>query len=228
MGRQTFMHSTWALVAQGLAYIDFSQPAPENWTLEITDAGTKALREDEYVPDNVPAYLKRVAEDIPSLGAIPQLYLEEALRSFTAQQYIAATMMLGVAAEAVFYDCAGAFADWTPDSSGAALKEILNKEGRPFTFKFEEFRKRLNAHKSSFPAELVQTLDITLNSVVDLFLVVRNQVGHPSGVTVPRENVFQYLVVFPMLAKRFYAIRAFCTVNTAASAAPTGQAGTPA
>jgi hypothetical protein len=36
------MEAIWALVAQGLAYIDFWQPAPENWQLRLTEAGANA------------------------------------------------------------------------------------------------------------------------------------------------------------------------------------------
>ena len=34
-----FMQLVLALTANGLCYIDFPQHAPENWTLELTDAG---------------------------------------------------------------------------------------------------------------------------------------------------------------------------------------------
>ena len=211
--RAAFMEAVWALVARGLAYIDFSQPAPENWTLELTDAGERAIADNSYIPDNAPAYLKRIAEDIPGLTATARLYLEEALRAFTTRNYLSATLMLGVSAEAVFYDAAYAFCDWTPDGSGAKLKELLDRESYAYVRKFEDFQKRLLVHKPSLPGDFQQNLDLNLNSLLELLRLARNDVGHPTGVSVPRENAFQYLVIFPMLARRLYGIRAFCIAN---------------
>lgn len=212
--RYQFMKAMWSLVSQGLAYIDITQPAPENWTLELTEAGEVALDDSRFVPDNVPAYLKKIAEEIPQLAKIPKSYLDEALRTYTARCYVASSMMLGVAAEAIVLDAAEAFAKWTPDGSGNALNMKLQKSTVPYVQKFEEFRKRLPPHKSNLPGELQQNLDLTLISLIDLLRVTRNSVGHPTGASVSRESAFQYLVVFPMFAKRLYILRDWCRNET--------------
>ena len=46
------MEAVWALVGQGLAYIDYSQSAVENWSLHLTDAGHAAADDEEVNPDN--------------------------------------------------------------------------------------------------------------------------------------------------------------------------------
>lgn len=208
-----FFRAVWGLVAQGLAYIDFSQPDSENWTLELTDAGRRAAEDSKYIPDRVPSYLKKIAEDLPGLGATPRLYLQEALRCYVGANYIASAMMLGVASEAAFYDVAYSFCAWTPDASGERLKEILDKDTKAYIQKFVDFRARLETHKSAHPTDLQQNLDLHLNSVMELFRLVRNQVGHPTGVAVKREDAFQYLVIFPTFARRFYFLKAFFDEN---------------
>lgn len=209
-----FMQLVWALVASGLCFINFSQPASENWTLEITNAGRAALEDGNFTPDNVPAYLKKIAADIPDLSATANLYLSESLRSYTSQNYLAATMMLGVAAEAIFYESAEAFADWTPDGSGTNLKALLADPKISYIRKFDEFQKRLSPLKPSLPVDFRQNLDLNLNSILELLRLVRNDVGHPTGITIARDNAFQYLVIFPMLAKRLYALRQHCLPST--------------
>lgn len=209
-----FMQLVWALTANGLCFIDFSQSAPENWTLELTTAGRSALEDESFIPDNVPAYLKKIAADIPDLSATANLYLSESLRSYTSRNYLAATMMLGVAAEAIFYESAEAFADWTPDRSGAKLKALLADPKISYIRKFDEFQKRLSPLKSSLPADFQQNLDLNINSILELLRLARNDVGHPTGLTVAHDNAFQYLVVFPMLAKRLYALRKHCISGT--------------
>ncbi len=47
LSRSLFMQAVWGVVSRGLAYIDFSQPAPENWTLELTERGQTALDEGQ-------------------------------------------------------------------------------------------------------------------------------------------------------------------------------------
>lgn len=211
------MQAVWGVVSRGLAYIDFSQPAPENWTLELTERGQTALDEGQYIPDNVPAYLRKIAADVPDLSQTANLYLQEALGSYSAGNYLAATMMIGVAAEAIFYEAAEAFAAWTPDGSGKNLADLLNKPEKAYIQKFVEFRKRIPPLQNHFPSDLQQNLDLNLNSILELLRLARNNVGHPTGIQMNRENAFQHIVLFPMLAKRLYDIRNFCQKPTAAS-----------
>lgn len=210
LGGQAVMELVWTMVSRGFAYIDTSQPSPTYWTVQLTERGIRALDDSGSNPDDVPAYLTKLAEKVPGLSPTAKLYLEEALRCYSTDNHLAATMMLGVATEAVFYDTALSFADWIPDGSGAKLHELLERPGAAFVHKFSEFQKRVAVHKSAIPADLAQNVDLSMNSLLELIRLARNEVGHPTGVTVARENCFQYLVVFPLLAGRLYAIRQHC------------------
>ncbi len=151
---------------------------------------------------------------MPDLSATANLYVQESLRSYASGNYLAATMMIGVAAEAIFYEAADAFAKWTPDASGKNLKDLLDKPEKAYIQKFVEFRKRVVPFQPKFPGDLQQNLDLNMNSILELLRLARNDVGHPTGVHISRENAFQHIILFPMLAKRLYDIRNFCQTAT--------------
>jgi len=204
------MRAVWSLVAKRLIYIDYTQPHPENWSICLTPRGAEAADDASLNPDNVPRYLKKVTEDVPHLSEISQLYLREALQAYTGDCFLASTMMLGVASEAMFYDVAESFAKWLNTESGKKLTEILAKESIPYIHKFVEFQKRLLASKGQLPPALQQNLDLNINSVLELLRLARNDVGHPTGIKMERHDAFQYLLLFPGLARRLHEIKTFC------------------
>ena len=206
-GGQSIMQAVWSLVARRLAYIDYSQPDSSNWSVKLTERGWEAVNDSNLNPDDIPLYLRRVATDIPELGSIPRFYLDEALRAYSSDCFSASTMMLGVAAEAVFFDVATPFATWLNSRAGKALAEILEKPTVAYVQKFVEFQKRLAASKGDLPAPLQQNLDLNINSVLELLRLARNEVGHPTGIQVDRHSAFQYLVIFPGLAQRLYDLK---------------------
>jgi hypothetical protein len=61
------MEGVWSLIVQGLAYIDYSQPAAENWMLHLTEAGRAAASDEEVTPDDPGGYLRRLIVEIPEL-----------------------------------------------------------------------------------------------------------------------------------------------------------------
>jgi len=206
-GSHDIMRAVWSLVARRLAYIDYSQSASSNWSVKLTERGRDAANDSNLNPDNIPLYLKRVATDIPDLGSIAHFYLDEALRAYSSDCFSASTMMLGVAAEAAFYDVATPFALWLDSTGGTALTEILAKPTVAYVQKFVEFQKRLAASKGHLPSSLQQNLDLNINSVLELLRLARNDVGHPTGIQIDRHSAFQHLVIFPGLAQRLYDLK---------------------
>ena len=209
VSRNELMQVVWSLVARRLIYIDYTQPASSNWSIHLTERGAEAASDSNLNPDNIPLYLKQVASGIPDLTEIPKFYLDEALRAYSSECYSASTMMLGVAAEAVFYDVAAPFAAWLKNSGGQALSDILSKSTIAYIQKFIEFQKRLAASKGHLPPPLQQNLDLNINSVLELLRLARNDTGHPTGIQVDRHSSFQYLVLFPGLARRLYDLKRF-------------------
>lgn len=199
----------WGLVARGLAYIDITQSAPENWSLELTAAGAAALKDEAYNPDDPSGYLSRLYADVPGLAPLAKQYVEEALSSYYHQVYLSSTVMLGVAAEAIFLDVAAEFAGWVGGNTGQNLTKSLQSPKVAYVRKFEEFRKRLLSASPKLPNNLSDGLDLQLNAVLDLLRVNRNQAGHPTGVRIERDDAFVNLRMFARLAHRMYELKAF-------------------
>jgi hypothetical protein len=204
--QQQILAAYWSLVAQGLAYIDMNQPAPENWQLRLTASGQAAVEDSEINPDDPAGYLGRLFASVPMLGAIPRLYIDEAVRTYTGRAYLACTVMLGVAAEAVFRDVAPAFVSWSQPRA-TQLERLLGSPQVPYAKAFAEFRRRLDDQKHRLPSELRDALDVHLNSVLDLLRTSRNDAGHPTGTAFGRDDCFVALRVFERLSGRMYSLK---------------------
>jgi hypothetical protein len=69
----------------------------------ITSYGQKVLQENKIIPHDPDNYLADLNKTIPKLDKLVLMYLEESIQYFLKNNQIASSVMLGVAAEAVFY-----------------------------------------------------------------------------------------------------------------------------
>ena len=120
------MEGVWSLIGQGLAYIDYSQPAAENWMLNLTEAGRAAASDEEVTPDDRGGYLRRLIVEIPELTPLVKSYAEEALFAYNARLYRASAVMLGVASEAAVLEVALALAGAMNDAEAKPYLETIN------------------------------------------------------------------------------------------------------
>ena len=192
------------MVSQGLAFIDITQSAPENWELRLTHAGIAAVRDEDYNPDDASGYLEKLSRDIPGLSQTTATYLREAVRSYAGGLYLAATVMVGVASEAAVLEMAGALAARFNDD---ALKTTLANARISYYKKFQEIRKMLESSKAALPAELTDGMSLLFESVLDLLRVNRNDAGHPSGKHFGRDDCFIALRMASRYLQRIYALK---------------------
>lgn len=211
------MAAIWALIGQGLAYIDFAQPAPENWTLGLTEAGARALQDRGMNPDNSGEYLTRLAAMVPDATPTVLRYAGEAVASYNGRCYLASAVMLGVASEAGFLEMALAFGAWLPEAQGAKFDQLIRSPRMNYIAKFAEFRKRIEPRRSQLPAELSDGMSLTLDSVLDLLRVFRNDAGHPTGKQISREDAFINLQMFARYLQKLYALKAFFETTSPAT-----------
>lgn len=201
------LEAYWSLISQGLAYIDMTQPAPENWTLELTGAGYAAVKDQEFNPDDPSGYLSALYSKVPSSSDLVRLYINEAVRTYTNRCYLSCTVMLGVAAEACFMEVAHSFVNWLGEGKSEKLSKLLSNPRTNYIQRFLEFRKKLDQEKNLLPSELKDGLDIQLGAVLDLLRVSRNDAGHPTGKQLYREDCFTALRVFARLLHRLYSLK---------------------
>jgi hypothetical protein len=209
VAKEAFMEAVWALISQGLAFIDFSQSAPENWELKLTRAGQEAAFDQGFNPDNAGQYLRKLQETIPDLSSLVLRYTHEAVHSYVNRCYLASAVMLGVASEAAFFDLAEAFANWLPESEDSKFRKILDNPRKHYISKFEEFRKRIQSHKSKLPPQLADNMALMMDSILDLLRIYRNDAAHPTGKEIERGDAQINLQMFARYLKRMYDLKAF-------------------
>ena len=198
------MEGVWSLIGQGLAYIDYSQPAAENWSLYLTEAGRAAASDEEVTPDDPGGYLRRLIVEIPEVTPLVKSYAEEALLAYNARLYRASAVMLGVASEAAVLEVALALAGVMNDTEAKPYLETIHARKQNFVAKFEVFAQKLRSKKSLLPEDLA---DLTLNAVTDLLRVSRNDAGHPTGRGVDRDDCFIHLRMFVRYARKLYSLK---------------------
>lgn len=198
----------WSFVGKGLVYIDIYQPAPENWSWRLTNAGMESAKDEQFNPDDPERYLLRLQSNVPDLSDLVHMYAKEAVHCYTHENYLASAVMLGVASEAAFLEMAQASTTWL-GSSGKKLQEILDNPQQPYVKKFGEFRKRIEPQKSQIPSELTDGMSLTFDSVLDLLRISRNEAGHPTGRSILREDQYIALQMFGRYLKKLYDLKAF-------------------
>jgi hypothetical protein len=203
-----FHQAFWSLVAQGLAYIDMSQSAAENWTLKLTPAGIAAVQDEDYNPDDASGYLMRLAKDVPGLSPVTTTYVREAVRSYTARNYLASTVMLVVASEAAMLEMAERLAQHYNDT---VLQSTLDDARIPYNRKFQEVRKLIDAKKQDLPLKLRDGMSLTFDSVLDLLRVNRNDAGHPTGKQFDRDDCYIALRMAIRYLKKIASLTTFLT-----------------
>ena len=93
-------------VGQGLAFIDYSQPAAENWSLHRTDAGRAAAVDMDVNPDDPSGYLRRLMADVAAIRTTAELTRRRPSTGTHARLYRPSAVMLGVASEAAVLEVA--------------------------------------------------------------------------------------------------------------------------
>lgn len=170
----------WGLVGDGLVFLDTAGQGSgtDNWRWRLSADGERVATGGTWEPRNPDGYLDRIRREIPDLDDLVELYLTEALQSFNGRCYLAASVMLGVAAERAFLVMAETYAASSMAGAPAMAKELARPRGNYFTL-WTEFRKRVEPVRQELPNGLADAL--TLDAVADLIRLTRNEVGHPTG-----------------------------------------------
>jgi len=202
----------WNLLGKGLVYIDISQRSPEHWEWRLTGTGIKSANDEQFNPDDPERYLERLKKNVPEISPIVYQYSNEAVNCYYNQCYLASAVMLGAASEAVFLELAEASIPWL-EGCGDGLQVILENPRQQYVNKFREFRKRLESRKMHLPSEIADKLSITFDSLLDQYRLVRNEIGHPSGKTITREDQYISLQMFGRYLQTVYKMKSFFLGN---------------
>jgi hypothetical protein len=210
LGPRQVMEILWQLVAEGLVFIDYTQPAAENWEWALSERGRRLVEtEADYEPDDPEGYLEALRSKIPDLDELVLLYTHEALMAYEARCYLASTVMLGVASERAFQLLGEAFASWLPKEEAEKFRKTFDNPRNNYITKFKEFRKRIEPRKRDIPPEFSDNMALNLDSIQDLLRINRNEAGHPTGRRIDRGEAYSNLKVFAYHLAKIYALKTF-------------------
>jgi len=199
--------AVWYLVSRGLVYIDYLQDNKFHWKIVITDMGIKAANDEEPNPDFVDLYLTQLHSKAPNISDIVYRYAREGCLNYTNQCFLSSSVMLGVASEAAFIEMANSFAKWKNIQDGEVYGRLINNPTRSLNDKFKQFRNKLEPNRKDLPRDLEDNLTLTLDSILDLLRIARNDSGHPTGRSVSADDVRMHLVIFGSYLSRIYGLK---------------------
>jgi hypothetical protein len=199
------------LLAQGLIAPGSDPSNTKLPFFHITEYGTSvldALPANPYFP---PKYLLHLKEQLPGADATVLAYMNESLESFARGNHIAATVMLGIAAERVFLLLCNSLVAAIQDT--AEMKKFQQSlDRRAMKPKLDWVNHKFQSiHAPGFPDNAA----IMVTTVYDLLRFQRNELGHPRETppSISRPDAFVNLQVFPRYYVVAEQVRSFLASN---------------
>ncbi|MGY4169906.1 hypothetical protein ACVIM8_003979 [Bradyrhizobium sp. USDA 4529] len=202
--RDKLLEIFWDLFRQGVITLGLNDNNPQWPWFRLSRFGASDAARQPFRFHDTTSYIAMVSNAVPDLLPASEMYLEEAVAAFYSGCFLAATVMLGVAAEAEFLrliDVANKNAKIGKSFDKATKERFIRS-------KIEAFRKGLDLHLKSLSDAAKEDLDINLNAVQSILRIARNGAGHPSGAAPPsREQVYINLQIFVPYAVQVARLR---------------------
>ena len=202
--RDKLLEIFWDLFRQGVITLGLNDSNPQWPWFRLSRFGASDAARQPFRFHDTTSYIAMVSKAVPDLLPTSRMYLEEAVAAFYSGCFLAATVMMGVAAEAEFLrliDVASKNATISASFAKADKERFIRA-------KIEAFRKGLAPHLKSLPDAAKEDLDITLNAIQSILRIARYGAGHPSGTAPPsREQVYINLQIFVPYATQVFRLR---------------------
>lgn len=194
----------WDLVANGLAMPGNRNGQDNNlpW-LCATDYGIACAQEGRQLPIDSEGFIEGM--DLNHVDDIIRLYIEEAVSTFSSRNYLAASAMAGCALERAILVMTDAYLSKIPSGKKPAYKtEVLSAQ--KIKTRFDNFLKFLedNGIKKALPRSTQETLDSLFPAIVNLIRITRNDVGHPTGREMDRDEAEALIYLLKTAIKFVY------------------------
>lgn len=202
--RDKILEIFWDLFRQGVITLGLNDNNPQWPWFRLSRFGEKEDARQPFRFHDTSSYIAMITKAAPDLLPSTKMYLDEAVAAFYSGCFLAATVMLGVAAEAEFLRLID-----VANANGAIGRSFDQaKRERFIRAKIEAFRKGLAPHLKTLPGAATEDLDINLNAVQSIIRIARNEAGHPSGASAPsREQVYVNLQIFVHYADQVGRLR---------------------
>jgi hypothetical protein len=201
----------WQLVIEGVLSPGTNSNNLNLPWFHVTRHGREVLKSGSGNPHDPSGYLKNLYDKVPQPDPTVLAYLTESLNSFRHGDCVAATVMLGIAAERVFLLLCDSLASALSDADKQkAFARILNRF--PIKPKLDWVHQKIQSIKGpDFP----ESANIMVTAIYDFVRGQRNDLGHPreKPPIVTQEDAFVNLQVFPRYYQTAEEVRAFLAAN---------------
>lgn len=192
------------LIVEGVLMFAISRSQPEPPFLSLTEYGKMVVRERRLIPHDPDGFLKTFSEDVPQASPLVLVYLREALQTYRHNTVLAASVMLGGAAEAAFYDLFYSLKSTLTNPDKQKQFERLEKD-ISIRKKHEEVLSNIELIKTVISDRpLKESLDTNLGGVFNIIRLQRNDAGHPTGNSITRDDVFVSFRLFVVYSSTLY------------------------
>jgi len=202
----------WDLIIERVITIGGNSSNP-NWPwLSLTEYGRHVVNSSNPTPHDPSGYLSRINQEIPNIDPIILRYLEESLRTYNINALLSSTITLGCASEKALLILIDSFASAIQDQH-RKTKFIADTEGRFIKRQFEVFTKNYSGIEGNLPGDLTDGVNTVLLGIFEMIRNNRNDVGHPTGISISREQVYANLQVFMPYCKKVYSLKSYFESN---------------
>jgi hypothetical protein len=184
-----FRESFWELFSLNLVTPGSRDSNAEKlpW-VSITDYGIETFERGDKFPYDPEGFLDNLYGRIENLDPIIQLYFEEAISCFSHNDFLASTVMIGGALEKTILSMTENFKNVAGKGNTEYERKVLSKI--KIKARFDEFLKYLTS--SDYIKKLgiaeQEKLKSLLPAIVNLIRISRNEVGHPTGRQISRDE----------------------------------------
>ncbi len=170
----------------------------------LTEQGRRTLAHlsrDPMNPDGYMAYLNGQVK----LSDTPYSYITEALKTYTADCYKAAAVMVGGAAESIALELRDVLVARMKDLKQPQPKQLMDWKIKTVLRGIEQ---TLEPKKNMMLKPLAEAFESYWPAFVQQIRTVRNDAGHPRSIEpVTQETVYASLLIFPELAKLTHELK---------------------
>lgn len=180
--------------------------------IHLTEHGMNVVEHGEIQPHDPDGYLTQLKTEIPNIDQEIERYIIESLQAYRRGLLLSSAVTMGVASEKAFILL---HEELTNSITNQAKKQkFLDLQASYRTKKkFDEVKKEVINHKSKYPRNIAENLETHLDSIFQVIRVTRNEVGHPTGKTLHRGEVFVRLQLFIEYTKIVYQLIDWLKVN---------------
>ena len=201
--RESFLEVFWGLFREGIITIGCNDSNREFPFCRVTEFGERQLaQKDAYFFHDVSGYENIIRKEIPKIDEATVIYLKESMQAFRSGCILAATVMLGVAAEHTFLK----LIEHIESNEAHYLTYSSVNQQRTILQKITKFKNILDQEIKNYPNEIREDVDTHFLGILSIIRNFRNQSGHPTGKIIDREQAYILMQLFVPYCKKIHQL----------------------